>query len=250
MTIGALLGTASLLLVFGYTGRSAILATLGVAAVVCSAACSAGDVSQDLKTGYLVGATPRLQQWGEIIGAVVPAFTIAPVLTLLHTTYGIGSRLPAPQATLFASITEGIFGAGKLSYDMVWYGLALGALIILLDAVLRRMGARFRLHVMPLAVGIYLPLTLSVPILVGGVIRALADHKNAPQADERQAHDPGILFSSGLIAGEAIMGVLLAVAIYVGLSLELDVLAPVTGDVVSCAAFAMLAYGLYRTARR
>ncbi len=250
MTISALLGTASLLLVFGYTGRSAILATLGVAAVVCCAACSAGDISQDLKTGYLVGATPKLQQWGEIVGAIVPAFVIAPVLTLLHRSYGIGTGLKAPQATLFASIAEGIFGEGHLPFDMVWYGVALGIGIIVLDLLLKRAGSRFRLHLMPLAVGIYLPLTLSVPILLGGVIRTLVDRAAGRREDEGQAHDPGILFSSGLIAGEAIMGVVLAVVIYLGISLQISLFGPLAGDLVSVAALAALAYLLYRIARR
>lgn len=248
MTISALLGTASLLLVFGYKGQSAILATLGVAAVVCCAACSAGDISQDLKTGYLVGATPRAQQWGEVLGAVVPAFVIAPVLTLLHRSYGIGDGLKAPQATLFASITEGIFGDGTLPYDMVWYGAALGVGVVAFDLVLRRAGAHFRLHLMPLAVGIYLPLTLSVPILFGGIIRKLAD-RTTGRGDEEQGRDPGILFGSGLIAGEAIMGVLLAAVIYVGVSLKVELYSASVSDLVSVAAFAALACYLYRVAR-
>src|SRR5690606_24670981 len=106
--------------------ESAILSTLGVAAVVCCAACTAGDCSQDLKTGSIVKSTPRSQQIAQIIGVVIPAFVIAPVLGLLHHSYGIGEGLKAPQATLFASITSALFGKGNLPYDMVGYGAAIG----------------------------------------------------------------------------------------------------------------------------
>jgi putative OPT family oligopeptide transporter len=219
MTISALLGTAVFLLVLGFRGDSAILATLGVAAVVCCAACTSGDCSQDLKTGYLIGATPKYQQYAQVIGILVPAFVIAPVLTLLHSSYGIGTGLKAPQATLFASIAEGIFGAGDLPYDMVWIGVALGGFIIAGDLLLKRAGSTFRLHVMPLAVGIYLPITLAVPILLGGVARTLVERKRANVAASSGVQpddttDRGVLLSSGLIAGEAIMGVVLAVVIY------------------------------------
>jgi putative OPT family oligopeptide transporter len=220
MTICALLGTAAFLLVLGFRGDSAILATLGVAAVVCCAACTSGDCSQDLKTGYLIGASPRLQQYAQIIGVLVPAFTIAPVLTLLHSSYGIGTGLKAPQATLFASIANGLFGKGELPYDMVLAGIVLGIVIIIGDTFLKRSSVSFRLHVMPLAVGIYLPITLAVPILLGGIIRTLVDCRNSAvtdTADENEAAastDRGVLVSSGLIAGEAILGVLMAVVIY------------------------------------
>jgi len=124
MTISALLGTSALFLVFGFSGESAIMATLGVAGVVCCAACSAGDTSQDLKTGSLIGASPRAQQIAQIIGVVIPAFIIAPTLTLLHNAYGIGDKLKAPQATLFASLTKAIFGDGTLPMDKIWIGRA------------------------------------------------------------------------------------------------------------------------------
>ena len=214
MTISALLGTAALFLVLGFRGDSAILATLGVAAVVCCAACTSGDCSQDLKTGYLVGATPKWQQYAQMIGVVVPAFVIAPVLSVLHHTYVIGSpQLNAPQATLFESITRGLFGNGTLPYDMVLIGMALGVVIILIDVYLKRRGDRFRFHIMPLAVGIYLPVSLGTTILIGGIIHELAHRGKACSADG--GTDKGILLSSGLIAGEAVMGVLLAVALYV-----------------------------------
>ena len=211
ITIAALLGTSALFLVLGFTGNSAILSTLGVAAVVCCAACTAGDCSQDLKTGVLVGATPRYQQIAQMIGVVIPAFIIAPVLSLLHHAYGIGQGLKAPQATLFASITNALFKDGSLPYTMVIGGMVLGIVVIVLDEILKIRGSKFRLHLMPMAVGIYLPITLAIPMLLGGVIRYLIDKKKAAGEEEK---DRGVLLGSGMIAGEAIMGVVLAVFIY------------------------------------
>jgi putative OPT family oligopeptide transporter len=214
MTISALLGTAGFFLVLGFKGDSAILATLGVAAVVCCAACSAADCSQDLKTGYLIGATPKYQQYAEIIGAVAPAFVIAPVLTLLHHSYVIGGGLKAPQATLFASLAGGIFGKGQIPYLMVGLGAGIGIALIAADAWLKARGSRFRLHPMPVAVGMYLPFTLSAPIFLGGLIRYLGQRGLNREQAERETGNAGILLSSGLIAGESILGVILAVFVY------------------------------------
>lgn len=220
MTISALLGTAGFFLVLGFKGDSAILATLGVAAVVCCAACSAADCSQDLKTGHLIGATPKYQQYAEVLGAVAPAFVIAPVLTLLHHSYVIGGGLKAPQATLFASLAGGIFGKGQIPYLMVGIGAGIGIALIAADAWLKARGSKFRLHPMPVAVGMYLPFTLSVPIFLGGLIRYLGQRALAgkrrkdKEAADGETGNAGILLSSGLIAGESILGVVLAVFVY------------------------------------
>lgn len=211
MTICALLIAAGVLLALGIKGESAILATLGVAGVVCCATCTSGDVAQDLKTGVLVGATPAKQQWTEMLGALVPAFFFAPILTLLHNAYGIGTgeagSLRAPQAALFASITEGFFGDGELPWLMVIIGLAIGIALIIVDKGLERRGSKFRAHVMPVAVGIYLPLSLDIPILIGGILR----HTLGRRSKGESSHGPGVLFGSGLIAGEALMGIGLAI---------------------------------------
>jgi putative OPT family oligopeptide transporter len=244
MTISALMGTAALFIVLGYRGESAILATLGVAAVVCCAACTSGDCSQDLKTGLLLGATPRSQQIAQIIGVVIPAFVIAPVLTLLHHTYVIGSaKLNAPQATLFTSITNGLFGSGDLPYDMVYAGAAIGVAIIVLDLLLKRIGTRFRLHLMPLAVGIYLPISLGVVIFLGGLVREIAD-----RGDTRES-DRGVLLSSGLIAGEAITGVLLAVVMYFQFDLHAGLFGEGIASAIGVVVLAGLAWFMLRTAR-
>lgn len=218
MTISALLATAALFLVLGYQGDSAILSTLGVAAVVCCAATTAGDCSQDLKTGILVGATPRCQQYGQIIGVLIPAFVIAPVLSLLHSSYGIGEQLKAPQATLFASLAKALFGDEDLPYDMVAYGAAIGIVVLIADAFLKHARAPYRLYLMPLAVGIYLPITLAVPILFGGLVRFFAERGRKVHPGET---DSGVLLGSGFIAGEAIMGILIALLVFLNVDAKL-----------------------------
>ena len=208
-TICALMFSSVILLILGMTGSAGILGALGVASIVCCAAATAGDTSQDLKTGQLVGATPRLQQTGQLIGILVPVFTIAPVLTLLHRAYGIGTGEPnallAPQATLFASIAEGLFGDSSIPWTMVWIGALIAIGIVLFDGFLQRSGSRFRAHVMPVAVGIYLPLSLMVPIFLGGLISQRLRKRS------EGARHKGLLISSGLIAGEAIAGILIAI---------------------------------------
>jgi putative OPT family oligopeptide transporter len=206
MTICALLMTAAVLLALGVRGDSAMLAVLGVAGVVCCAACTSGDIAQDLKTGALVGATPARQQWVEVLGVVVPAFVFAPVLTLLHHRYGIGEELRAPQAALFASLTEGIFGEGGFPLSLVLIGAAIGVAVLVADFALSTVNSRFRLYLMPVAVGMYLPLGLTTPILLGGLLRAAMTRGRG-----ESAADAGVLFGSGLIAGEALMGIGLAI---------------------------------------
>lgn len=219
MTICALLIAAGVLLALGIKGDSAILATLGIAGVVCCATCTSGDVAQDLKTGLLVGATPARQQTTEIIACVITAFCFAPILTLLHHAYVIGEGLRAPQAALFASLTEGFFGDAQLPWDLILIGVGIGFVLIVTNKLLERSGSSFRTHVMPVAVGIYLPLSLDIPIFIGGLLRYVLKRKRAAEVDE--SRDNGILFGSGLIAGEALMGIALAVIIASGFDLPL-----------------------------
>jgi len=246
MTISALLVSGALFLALGFQGDSAILATLGVAAVVCCAACTAGDCSQDLKTGYLVGSTPKNQQYAQIIGVVIPAFVIAPVLTLLHSAYGIGDGLKAPQASLFAAITKAMFGEGDIPVNMVIYGAVFGMIVILVDNIFLK-NKKFRLHLMPMAVGIYLPVTLAIPIFIGGFIRYIVGKKGEKVEDGK---DKGVLLSSGLIAGEAIMGVVIAIVLFSAgdvLGLELN---HILREVLSVVAFIALASYLYKIAKK
>jgi putative OPT family oligopeptide transporter len=242
-TKSSYLSTAALFLVLGFKGDSAILATLGVAGVVCCAACTAGDTSQDLKTGAILGATPRALQVAQLLGAVVPAFILAPTLTLLHNAYGIGDKLKAPQATLFASLTKAIFGDGTLPMDKLMIGAAFGVAVIIIDRVFMK-NSKFKLHLMPIAVGMYLPVTLATPMVLGGVIHWLASRKH-PGRDE--GRDPGVLLSSGLVAGEALMGVTVALVLVSGLDLHLKI-PDLAQDILSVVAFGGLAWFLKKKA--
>jgi len=214
MTITAVLMTGGLLWLFGYTGVQGMVATLGVAAIVCCAACTAGDVCNDLKTGSLVGATPRHQQKMQLAGVVIAAFVMAPVMQLLHDAYGIGSReLAAPQASLFASLARGFFGGEELPWGLVGLGAGVGIGVLLLDTLIVRRGGSIRLHLMPIAVGLYLPFGLSVPIVIGGLIEWAGRRRAGTEPSQR-----GILFASGVVAGEALVGV--GVALLIGFGID------------------------------
>lgn len=259
MTISAVLLTGLLLWAGDYTGRSGILAMLGVAGVVCCVACTAGDVCNDLKTGQLVGATPRSQQIAQVLGVVVAAFIMAPVLTILHEgslkagTGGIGGKeLGAPQAGLFASLAEGFFGDGQIPWTMVGWGAALAVLILLADIPLALKNSSFRLHIMPVAVGIYLPAELSVPILFGGILNWMIKRKRIPASESQSgaAEKRGVLLASGIIAGESLMGVLLGLLAFFGLtSLKLGEGAPsYLLESVSLIVLAAVLFFVYRIA--
>ena len=213
MTMFTLLVASLLLLAFGATGAAGMTAALVVAGVVCCAACAAGDMSQDLKTGFIVGATPRRQQIGQLLGVLVAAFVTTPVLILLDSTKGIGSEeLPAPQADMFRRLTEALFER-RVPWAMLGAGAGVAALLIVLDEIARRRRWSFRLHVMPVAVGIYLPVFMAVPILLGGIVRAA----RARAAGSEQP-DGGVLVASGLIAGEAVTGIAMAALVLLGVS--------------------------------
>ncbi|MHC4253383.1 MAG: OPT family oligopeptide transporter, partial [Planctomycetota bacterium] len=213
MTMFTLLVASLLLLAFGATGAEGMTAALVVAGVVCCAACAAGDMSQDLKTGFIVGATPRKQQMGQLLGVLVAAFVTTPVLILLDSTKGIGSaELPAPQADMFRRLTEALFER-RVPWAMLGAGAGVATLLIVLDEIARRRRWSFRLHVMPVAVGIYLPVFMGVPILLGGIIRAA----RARSAGSGRP-DGGVLVASGLIAGEAVTGIAMAALVLLGVS--------------------------------
>ena len=213
MTITAVLFTGGLLYVFGFSGKEGMVATLGVAAIVCCAACTSGDVCNDLKTGQIVGASPFRQQIMQIIGVGVASLVMAPIMQLLHenTPGGIGGReLSAPQAGLFASLARGFFGDGKLPWNMVCIGAMLGIIILIIDSIIEKKSISFRLHLMPVAVGMYLPFGLSTPILLGGFMAFLIQKQSKTVMNSDDSIQNGILVSSGLIAGESLMGIVLA----------------------------------------
>jgi putative OPT family oligopeptide transporter len=224
ITIATILFAATVLLFL--MGRQAALgpvAAIMIGAVVCCAACIGGDNLQDLKCGYIVGATPWRQQVMLAVGAVSSALVMAPVLNLLLKAYGIGVPTPthpdpliAPQATLMAAVAKGMFG-GSLPWSMVVAGAIIGACIIALDETLKRRGSAFRAPVLAVAVGIYLPLELSVPIFTGGLLSHLADRTLANRGADatERARRNGMLFAAGLITGEALIGILMAIPIVV-----------------------------------
>ena len=223
MTITAVLFTGGMLYVFGFSGTEGMVATLGVAAIVCCAACTSGDVCNDLKTGQIVGSRPYRQQIMQIIGVGVASIVMAPILQLLHenTPGGIGGReLAAPQAGLFASLANGFFGDGNLPLDMVAIGAVLGILILTLDYFLfdKNKPGGFRLHLMPIAVGMYLPFGLSTPILIGGLIAYFLTKRSKLANTDDHVLQNGVLLSSGLIAGESLMGILLALFASAGIT--------------------------------
>lgn len=251
MTITAVLATGGILWLAGYSGQSAMVATLGIAAVVCCVTCTSGDVCNDLKTGWLVGATPWRQQLMQILGVIVAAGVMAPVLSLLHAQAdgGIGGReLSAPQASLFQSLVEGFAGRRNLPWGLIAIGGGVGLVVLAIDEWLKRRRFAFRLHLMPLAVGMYLPFGVATPILIGGLLAHRIGRIPDRARRERHLHR-GVLFSSGVIAGEALMAVLLAIVAVAGLTLPDLGLSPSTRISLSILA-AVLAVGAFGSLTR
>jgi len=229
-----LLGPAGQTPVGGGSAPLGAVAAIMIGAVVCCAAAVGGDNLQDLKAGYIVGATPWKQQLMLMIGSFSCALIMAPVLNLLAQAYGIGAPtaehpnpLSAPQATLMASVAGGMFGGKNLPWDMIGIGAIVGAVIIAIDGWLKANGRKFRIPVLAAAIGISLPLELMVPIFLGGLLAHFVErrHKVVDADDEtkERVHRPGVLFSAGLITGEALMGIGIAVPIW--LTENRDVLA-------------------------
>jgi len=207
LTLSALVVAALMLLAIGVTGAAGVAAVLGVAAVVCCACCVSGSLIQDLKAGHLLGGTPWKMQLVEIVAVVLLSFFLMGPIVVLHeanlATGGIGGRaLPAPQAGLMAQLAKGIVG-GQMAWGLLGIGAAFGLALILC-------GARAPMLV---AVGMYLPFDTSSAIFAGGVVRWAADRITARYSaeDRARAEEKGTLLASGLIAGEALMGILLAV---------------------------------------
>ena len=237
-----------------------------VGAVVCCAAAIAGDNMQDLKAGQIVGATPYKQQIMQIVGVTAAAFAVAPILDLLFQAYGLGDVMPragmdpgevlkAPQATLMSSVADGVFRQ-NLPWTFIWIGALIAVGVIILDKWLESRGSSFRTPVLAVAVGIYLPLELEVPMFIGGLIAYFASKAlkkgGASQMQIDNAGRKGLLFSSGLITGEALVGILLAIPFAAFQStdvLKVDLGIP-QNVAVACAvaAFACFCLWLYRIA--
>lgn len=201
MTIATLLVASFVLQATGTVGREGMAAAIVIGGVICIVAAIAGDTSQDLKTGYILGATPKKQQIGEIIGVIAASLAIGLVLYLFDLGLEYGSEaIPAPQATLMKMIVEGVMGG-----NLPWTLIGIGAFVAIVVEILG-------IPVLPFAIGLYLPIHLSTPMIVGGIVKWLVEKKkNISDKERKDADENGILFSSGLIAGEGMVGILLAI---------------------------------------
>ena len=210
VTIATILFSSFLLLLLGKDSIAGASAAIMIGAVVCCAAAIGGDNLQDLKTGHILGATPWKQQVMQIIGTLSSALILGLVLDILHTAYTIGSpTLSAPQATLMKSVAEGVF-SGDLPWLMVGLGCIIGLIIISIDLRQKKIGSNFRVPILAVAVGIYLPIELTIPIFIGGMISHLSKISNAKKTNNGR----GLLIASGLITGEALIGIGVALPIF------------------------------------
>ena len=200
MTIATLLFATVILKATGSTGITGMVGAISIGGIICIVAAIAGDASQDLKTGFIVGATPKKQQLGEIIGVVASAAAIGFVLYLLNEAWGYGTeKIPAAQATMMKMLVEGIMN-GELPWALIFIGVFIAIVVEILH-----------MPVMPFAVGMYLPFSLSAGIMAGGVVRILVEKRKGTEKEKKARTDRGLLFTSGMIAGEGIVGILLAV---------------------------------------
>ncbi|MDQ0151864.1 putative OPT family oligopeptide transporter [Moryella indoligenes] len=228
MTIATLLVTTAVLKASGNIGMPGMIAAITIGSVICVAAAIAGDTSQDLKTGYLVGASPYRQQIGEIIGVIASALAVGGVLYLLNAAWGYGTdQLPAPQATLMKLVVEGVMN-GNLPWSLVFAGVFTAIVVEILG-----------IPVLPFAVGLYLPIHLSIPMMVGGMVRLYFDMQKMDEKEKKDKVENGVLYSSGLIAGEGLVGILLAVFAVFGWDIDMSSVVNL-GNIGGIVAFAIL----------
>ncbi len=252
VTIATILFSSLLMLwMVGSGEASAPAAVIMIGAVVCCAAAIGGDNMQDLKAGRIVGSTPYKQQVMQVVGVVSATFFLAPVLNLMLEAYGIGpstaerpDSLLAPQATLMASVARGVLG-GELPWNMIAIGAGVGAAIIVLDEALKARKAAFRTPVLAVAVGIYLPVELAVPIFLGGLLSFMARRARGG-APART----GSLLAAGLITGEALVGIAIAVPIVLSGDRNVLMLPFTAGAWLGILAVAVVAVLLYRAGAR
>ena len=201
MAIATLIIATLILKATGTTGTTGMIGSICIGSIICIVAAIAGDTSQDLKTGFIVGATPKLQQIGEMIGVIASSAAIGYVLYLLNAAWGFGSNeIPAPQATMMKMLVEGIMNA-----ELPWALILIGIFVAIVVEILG-------IPVLPFAVGMYLPFSLSAGIMAGGVVRWILERRKTNDEKEKKASiERGTLFTSGLIAGEGLMGVILAI---------------------------------------
>lgn len=212
MAIATLLIATVLLKITGDGGVHGMQGAIAIGSIICIVAAIAGDTSQDLKTGYLLGATPKKQQIGEVLGVVASAFAIGGTLYLLDAAWGFGSEeLAAPQATLMKMIIEGVMEA-NLPWTLVFIGVFIAITVEILG-----------IPVLPFAIGVYLPIHLNACIMVGGIVRLVFDKMKKEEREKERIISDGILFCSGMIAGEGLVGILLALLAVAGVDAMLDI---------------------------
>ena len=211
MAIATLLVTTLILKATSAEGITGMTSAIAIGSIICIVAAIAGDTSQDLKTGYLLGATPKKQQIGEMVGVIAAAFAISGTLYLLDTAWGFGSEeLGAPQATLMKLIIEGVM-EGNLPWGLVFTGVFIAIVVEIVG-----------IPVLPFAIGVYLPVQLNACIMVGGLVRLALDKMKGEKENKERIVSNGILFCSGMIAGEGLVGILLALLAVFGLDKVLD----------------------------
>ena len=234
MAIATLLFATIILKLTGESGAHGMQSAIAIGSIICIVAAIAGDTSQDLKTGYLLGATPKKQQIGEVIGVCASAIAIGGTLYLLDSAWGFGSaELAAPQATLMKMIIEGVMG-GNLPWGLVFIGVFIAIIVEIVG-----------IPVLPFAIGVYLPIQLNACIMAGGIVRLVLDKQKKEEKEKTRIVNDGILFCSGMIAGEGVIGILLALLAVVGVDGLLDIsgIVPWTGvgaDIASLVVFALV----------
>ena len=234
MAIATLLVATLVLKVTGLSGIKGMCSSIAIGSIICIIAAIAGDTSQDLKTGFLLGATPKKQQIGEMIGVIASALAIGGTLYLLNTAYGFGTdELAAPQATLMKLIVEGVMG-GNLPWTLVFIGVFIAVVVELIG-----------IPVLPFAIGVYLPVQLNACIMVGGLVRLIVEKIAGKKEDKKEIVNNGILFCSGMIAGEGIVGILLALLAVFGIDKALNLseklgISPVVSQIGGVLLFAVI----------
>ena len=248
MAIATLIITTFVLKATGTTGATGMIAAISIGTVICIVAAMAGDTSQDLKTGYIVGATPKKQQIGELIGTVVSAISIGGVMYLLSNSWGgFGSeQLSAPQASLMKMVIEGVMG-GTLPWVLIFLGVFIAIVVEILG-----------IPILAFAIGLYLPIHLSAPIMVGGLVRWVVEKKvkYGSEKDKKDSVDKGVLYSAGMIAGEGIIGIFLAVLAVFNIDKVIDLSGiygnsfQSVGNWVGLAVFALLIGSIFYSCRK
>lgn len=236
MAIATLIIATLVLKSTGVTGTTGMMGAICIGGIICVIAAIAGDCSQDLKTGFIVGATPKKQQIGEMIGVIASSVAIGGVMYLLDQAWGYGSdQIPAPQGTMMKMLVEGIMNA-----QLPWALILIGVFVAIVVEILK-------IPVMPFAVGMYLPFSLNAGIMCGGIVRFIMERRKAPEEEKKEGIDRGILYTSGLIAGEGLMGVVLAVLAVVGVDKVVDVSGSFSiGNIGALVVFVLLLLSLVR----